>query len=94
MIFMNEKKLNETDADLIIKHLYRMQLGYSALIAYGLEEGLNENEILADIESMVRSCIADGNISMINNGMYPDTEKYIKETSDLIFMQLKKRNNY
>ena len=53
MIFMNQNKLNETDVDLMIKHLDRVQIGYSALVAYAMEDGMNENEILDDIESMV-----------------------------------------
>ena len=79
MIFMNQSRLNETDVDLMIKHLDRIQIGYSALVAYALEDGMNENEILDDIESMV-----------IRGFGYEN----VKEISELIFNQLKKRNNY
>lgn len=79
MIFMNQNKLNETDVDLMIKHLDRIQIGYSALVAYALEDGINENEILDDIESMVIRSFGDENV---------------REISELIFKQLKKRNNY
>ena len=79
MIFINQNKLNETDVDLMIKHLDRIQIGYSALVTYALEDGMNENEILDDIESMVIRGFGDENV---------------KEISELIFNQLKKRNNY
>ena len=79
MIFMNQNKLNETDVDLMIKHLDRIQIGYSALVAYAMEDGMNENEILDDIESMVIRGFGDENV---------------REISELIFKQLKKCNNY
>lgn len=79
MIFMNQNRLNETDVDLMIKHLDRIQIGYSDLVAYALEDGMNENEILDDIESMV-----------IRGFGYEN----VREISELIFKQLKKRNNY
>ena len=79
MIFMNQNRLNETDVDLMIKHLDRIQIGYSALVAYAMEDGMNENEILDDIESMVIRGFDDENV---------------KEISELVFNQLKKRNNY
>lgn len=79
MIFMNQNKLNETDVDLMIKHIDRIQIGYSALVAYALEDGMNENEILDDIESMV-----------IRGFGYEN----VREISELIFKRLKKRNNY
>ena len=79
MIFMNQNRLNETDVDLMIKHLDRVQIGYSSLVAYALEDGMNDNEILDDIESMVIRGFGDENV---------------KEISKLIFNQLKKRNNY
>lgn len=79
MIFMNQNKLNETDVDLMIKHLDRVQIGYSALVSYALEDGMNENEILDDIESMVIRSFGDENV---------------REISERIFNQLKKRNNY
>ena len=81
----DESKLTAKDADLMIKHLDRIQIGYSLLVAYGLEVGMDENVILDDIELMVKKCFTDGNISTINNS---------REISELIFMQLKKRNNY
>ena len=83
--------------DIMIEYLDRIQLGYSALVAHGMEEGLNENEILADIESMVRRCFTDENINVINNANFSTllrTEESIKELSELIFIQLKKCNNY
>lgn len=79
MIFMNQNRLNETDVDLMIKHLDRVQIGYSALVTYAMEDGMNENEILDDIKSMVIRSFGDENV---------------KEISELIFKQLKKRNNY
>ena len=74
-----QDKLNETDVDLMIKHLDRVQIGYSALVTYAMGDGMNENEILDDIESMVIRDFGDENV---------------KEISELIFNQLKKRNNY
>ena len=79
MIFMNQNRLNETDVDLMIKHLDRIQIGYSSLVAYALEDGMNENEILDDIKSMVIRGFGDENV---------------KEISERICKQLKKRNNY
>ena len=79
MIHKNQNRLNETDVDLMIKHLDRIQIGYSALVAYAMEDGMNENEILDDIESMVIRGFGDENV---------------KEISERIFKQLKKRNNY
>lgn len=84
-------------ADIMIEYLDRIQLGYSALVAYGMEIGMNENAILDDIKSMVRRCFADKNINVINKGNFSnlsETEEYINETSKQIFMELKKRNNY
>ena len=79
MIFMNQNKLNETDVDLMIKHLDRVQIGYSALVAYAMEDGMNENENIDNIESMVIRGFGNENV---------------KEISEIIFKQLKKRNNY
>lgn len=66
-------------ADTLIEYLDRMQIGYSSLIAHGLEKNVDEDTILEDIESMVTRCFADENA---------------KETSRLIFNRLKEKNNY
>lgn len=68
-----------TDVDIMIKYLDRMQIGYSALVAHGLESNMNENFILEDIEIMVERCL--------------DVED-VKQTAQLIFNRIKEKNNY
>ncbi|MCM1222942.1 MAG: hypothetical protein NC548_51670 [Lachnospiraceae bacterium] len=68
-----------TDVDIMIKYLDRMQIGYSALVAYGLESNMNEKFILEDIEIMVERCL--------------DVDD-IKQTAQFIFSRIKEKNNY
>lgn len=68
-----------TDVDIMIKWLDRMQIGYSALVAHGLESNMNEKFILEDIEIMVERCLDVGDV---------------KQTAQLIFSRIKEKNNY
>lgn len=68
-----------TDVDVMIERLNRMQIGYSLIIEYALEENMNEDEILEDVERMVERCF--------------DVED-VKQTSRLIFNRIKEKNNY
>ncbi len=68
-----------TDVDVMIGRLNRMQIGYSVLVAYGLERNIDENAILEDIERMVERCF--------------DVED-VKQTSRLILNRIKEKNNY
>lgn len=92
-MFVESNNFRRPQVEVMIDHLDRMQIGYSALIAFGLQNDMDEELIIEDIESMVRKCCDDDNINVINNNS-DDTEEYIKNTSELIFMQLKKRYNY
>lgn len=74
--------IENDETDLIIRHLERIQLGYSDLILLAMENGWSEELILADIENTVRRCLDDR------------TEAYIKKISHDIFRRLKIRNNY
>lgn len=85
------------ETDLIIKYLERVQLGYSDLILLAMENGWNEEIILADIEDMVRRCLDDENVNMIKQKFFScssEAEMYIKKISHDIFWHLKIRNNY
>ncbi len=68
-----------TDVDVMLGRLNRMQIGYSFIIEYTLEENMNEDEILEDIERMVERCF--------------DVED-VKQTSRLILNRIKEKNNY
>ncbi len=68
-----------TDVDVMIGRLNRMQIGYSLIIEYALEENMNEDEILEDVERMVEKCF--------------DVED-VKQTSRLILNRIKEKNNY
>lgn len=92
-MFVESNNFRRPQVEVMIDHLDRMQIGYSALIAFGLQNDMDEELIIEDIEFMVRKCCDDDNINVINNNS-DDTEEYIKNTSELIFMQLKKRYNY
>ena len=92
-MFIESNNFRRPQVEVMIDYLDRMQIGYSALIAFGLQNNMDEELIIEDIESMVRKCCDDDNINVINNNS-DDTEEYIKNTSELIFMQLKKRYNY
>ena len=92
-MFVKSNNFRRPQVEVMIDYLDRMQIGYSALIAFGLQKDMDEELIIEDIESMVRKCCDDDNINVINNNS-DDTEEYIKNTSELIFMQLKKRYNY
>lgn len=92
-MFVESNNFRRPQVEVMIDYLDRMQIGYSALIAFGLQNDMDEELIIEDIESMVRKCCDDDNINVINNNS-DDTEEYIKSTSELIFMQLKKRYNY
>lgn len=92
-MFVESNNFRRSQVEMMIDYLDRMQIGYSALIAFGLQNDMDEELIIEDIESMVRKCCDDDNINVINNNS-DDTEEYIKNTSELIFMQLKKRYNY
>lgn len=92
-MFVKSNNFRRPQVEVMIDYLDRMQIGYSALIAFGLQNDMDEELIIEDIESMVRKCCDDDNINVINNNS-DDTEEYIKNTSELIFMQLKKRYNY
>lgn len=92
-MFVESNNFRRPQVEVMIDYLDRMQIGYSALIAFGLQNDMDEELIIEDIESMVRKCCDDDNINVINNNS-DDTEEYIKNTSELIFMQLKKRYNY
>ncbi|MDD6269602.1 MAG: hypothetical protein PUA84_06070 [Oscillospiraceae bacterium] len=92
-MFIESNNFRRPQVEVMIDYLDRMQIGYSALIAFGLQKDMDEELIIEDIESMVRKCCDDDNINVINNNS-DDTEEYIKNTSELIFMQLKKRYNY
>lgn len=92
-MFVESNNFRKPQVEVMIDYLDRMQIGYSALIAFGLQNDMNEELIIEDIESLVRKCCDDDNINVINNNS-DDTEEYIKNTSKLIFMQLKKRYNY
>ncbi|MGN0631978.1 MAG: hypothetical protein ACI4JN_11700 [Ruminococcus sp.] len=92
-MFVESNNFRRPQVEVMIDYLNRMQIGYSAMIAFGLQNDMDEELIIEDIESMVRKCCDDDNINVINNNS-DDTEEYIKNTSELIFMQLKKRYNY
>lgn len=92
-MFVESNNFRRPQAEVMIDYLDRMKIGYSALIAFGLQNDMDEELIIEDIESMVKKCCDDCNINVINNNS-DDTEEYIKNTSELIFMQLKKRYNY
>ena len=92
-MFVESNNFRRPQVEVMIDYLDRMQIGYSALIAFGLQNDMDEELIIEDIEFMVRKCCDDDNINVINNNS-DDTEEYIKNTSELIFMQLKKRYNY
>ena len=92
-MFVKSNNFRRPQVEVMIDYLDRMQIGYSALIAFGLQNDMDEELIIEDIEFMVRKCCDDDNINVINNNS-DDTEEYIKNTSELIFMQLKKRYNY
>ncbi len=68
-----------TDVDVMIGRLNRMQIGYSFIIEYALEENINEDEILEDDERMVEKCF--------------DVED-VKQTSRLVLNRIKEKNNY
>lgn len=51
--------------DIMIGYLDRMQLGYSDLIVFAMENGWSEESIIADIEDMVRKCLDDENVNTI-----------------------------
>ncbi|MGN0247265.1 MAG: hypothetical protein ACI4DK_15040 [Lachnospiraceae bacterium] len=87
-MFVESNNFRRPQVEVMIDYLDRMQIGYSALIAFGLQNDMDEELIIEDIESMVRKCCDDDNINVINNNS-DDTEEYIKNTSELIFMQLK-----
>ncbi len=68
-----------TDVDVMIERLNRMQIGYSVLVAYGLERNIDENAILEDIERMVERCFG---------------VEDVKQTSRLVLNRIKEKNNY
>lgn len=70
---------DKTDVDVMIGRLNRMQIGYSLIIEYALEENMNEDEILEDVERMVERCF--------------DVED-VKQTSRLLLNRIKEKNNY
>lgn len=83
--------------DIMIGYLNRIQLGYSDLIVFAMENGWSENSIIDDIEDMVRRCFNDGSVNVINKvnlSEQSEIEAYIKETSHRIFTHLRIWNNY
>jgi len=83
--------------DIMIGKLNRIQLGYSDLIVFAMENGWSEESIIADIEDMVRKYLDDENVNMIKQkclSCSSETEAYIKKISHDIFLRLKILNNY
>lgn len=83
--------------DIMIGKLNRIQLGYSDLIVFAMENGWSEESIIADIEDMVRRCFHYGSVNVINKVNFSkqsEMEDYIKETSYRIFTYLRIWNNY
>lgn len=83
--------------DIMIEYLNRIQLGYSDLIVFAMENGWSEEIIIADIEDMVRKCLDDENVNTIKQkclSCSSETEAYIKKISHDIFWRLKILNNY
>lgn len=83
--------------NILIGYLNRIQIGYSDLIVFAMENGWSEESIMADIENMVRKCFHDENVNVINNvniSEESEIEAYIKETSHRIYTCLKMLNNY
>lgn len=79
-MFVESNNFRRSQVEVMIDYLDRMQIGYSALIAFGFQNDMYEELIIEDIESMVRKCCDDCNINVINNNS-DDTEEYIKNTS-------------
>lgn len=79
-MFVESNNFRRSQVEVMIDYLDRMKIGYSALIAFGLQNDMDEELIIEDIESMVKKCCDDDNINVINNNS-DDTEEYIKNTS-------------